>query len=247
VARETAAIAEADADAERLRTRGRAVNARLDDINGQAAAADPLRKERTALDQVVVDADDAIATAERGRRDAETRAARAEANVERLEQVIAERDGIDEWLTASQVQLGRLRKVAAAFGLKGIPARMIESVLPELGRHANDVLSSLFGMSLELRAQRASADGKSTIEALDIVVRSDAAGEHELARISGGQGRRSRWRSRSACRGSTPGAPGRRSEPWSSTSPTAWTRADCTRSARRSRPSPTRASWTACS
>lgn len=188
VTRETAAIAEADADAVRIRTRGRAVNARLEELNSQAATADELRTERATLDQVVADADAAIATAERQRREAEARAARSEANVERLEQLIGEREDIATRIADLRIRVERLRKVGAAFGLRGIPARMIESVLPELGRHANDALSGLFGMSLELRAQRASADGKSTIEALDIVVRKDEAGEHELARISGGQG-----------------------------------------------------------
>jgi exonuclease SbcC len=187
VAREAAAIADLEEERARIQTRGKEVASRLDEVNAQAAAANALRIERKGLEQAIAIADDAIAVGERQRRDAEARVARAEASIERLEQVTAERDELHKSLKNLHVRVGRLRKLAVAFGLKGIPAQMIERVLPELGRHANEVLSSLFGLSLEIRAQRAAADGKSTIEALDLEVREEEAGEIEQARLSGGQ------------------------------------------------------------
>jgi hypothetical protein len=62
-----------------------------------------------------------------------------------------------------------LRRLVTAFGPTGIPARIIEGVLPELGAYANELLAELRpGMTLELRAQRAKKDGKGVVEALDL-------------------------------------------------------------------------------
>jgi DNA repair exonuclease SbcCD ATPase subunit len=114
--------------------------------------------------------------------------AREEAALEQLDAVAAERDALAGSLEATSLEAGRLRYLAGRFGLKGIPARVIEGVLPELTAYANEVLGELFGLRLELRATRASADGRSTIEALELVVTKDDVGEVELARASGGQG-----------------------------------------------------------
>src|SRR6185369_9772613 len=170
--REAVTIAAADTELRRIEVRGQALKTRLDALGEQAAAAEPMRAER--------DAQAAARAAERG-------IAQAEAGVARLDALEAEREALAVSLEQGAIRIRRLRALAAAFGLKGIPARVIESVLPELGRHANDVLEQLFGMSLEIRAQRASADGKGIVEALDLVVRKDDVGELELERISGGQ------------------------------------------------------------
>ena len=79
------------------------------------------------------------------------------------------------------------RRLVTAFGVTGIPARIIEGVLPELARYANELLAELRpGMTLELRAQRAKKDGSGVVEALDLVVRDDV-GERSLAMFSGGE------------------------------------------------------------
>src|SRR6185369_1126171 len=61
-------------------------------------------------------------------------------------------------------------------------------ILPELTRYANEALGALFELQLDIRATRSSADGKATIEALDLVVCKQGVGEIEFARNSGGQG-----------------------------------------------------------
>jgi DNA repair exonuclease SbcCD ATPase subunit len=185
--REAAAIAEAEAELRRIEVRGQAMAERLARLREQAAAADGLRTKRAAQATVLAAAEAGLQAAQDAARDAERSIAAAEASVARLEALEAERMELAASIETGTVRMGRLRKLAAAFGLKGIPARVIESVLPELGRHANDVLEQLFGMSLEIRAQRASADGKGIVEALDLVIRKDDVGELELERISGGQ------------------------------------------------------------
>ena len=90
-------------------------------------------------------------------------------------------------MAGDDLRLARLRRLVAAFSVKGIPARIIESVLPELTGSANDLLAQLRqGMTLDIRAQRAKADGSGIVEALDLIV-SDDVGERALALYSGGE------------------------------------------------------------
>ena len=128
-----------------------------------------------------------IRTLEAERREAERGLAQAEASVARMEQLDAERDGLAAMTEAAAAEVGILRQLITAFGVTGIPARIIESVIPELEGYANELLAELRpGMDLAIRAQRAKKDGKGLIEALDLVVR-DAAGERPLAMFSGGE------------------------------------------------------------
>ena len=182
-----AAAAAADEELASIGAAGRAAKARLEELTAQQAAIGARRLER---DQVAAAID--VLRTERDELEARARAtagaiARLEADVERLERIRAERAAKAAAIAEADTELGRLRKVAAACGLKGIPARVIESVLPELSRHANDVLGRLFGMSIEIRATRATADGKGIVEALDLVIRKEGTGELELERVSGGQ------------------------------------------------------------
>jgi exonuclease SbcC len=90
-------------------------------------------------------------------------------------------------VAAADVEIARLRRLAAAFGIKGIPARIIASVLPELEGHANELLAQLRpGMTLAVRPQRARRSGEGDVVALDLVVR-DEAGERPLSLFSGGE------------------------------------------------------------
>ncbi len=182
-----AAIAAADAELAAISEAGHAARGRLETLNAaQAALADTGRERDAAMVEITrlrVEIDELEGRA----RFTAVQVARLEGEVARLEQLRADRAAHVAALAATDIELGRLRKLAAAYGLKGIPARVIESVLPELSAHANDVLGQLFGMSLEIRAQRATADGKGIVEALDLVIRKDGTGELELERISGGQ------------------------------------------------------------
>ena len=113
--------------------------------------------------------------------------ARASADLARLAASTSERDAADGAIAHREQELGHLRRLVEAFGVRGIPARIIEGVLPELSAYSNELLTELRpGMSLAIRAQRARKSGEGQIEALDLVIR-DAAGERPLALFSGGE------------------------------------------------------------
>jgi DNA repair exonuclease SbcCD ATPase subunit len=144
-------------------------------LGQQVAAA-----EQTRLESIRAASDAAKAHSAAIAANAEARGA-----LLRLERDQAERDRIVGDVAQAEVVLARLRRLVVAFGVKGIPARVVESVLPELVAHANEMLGQLRpGMTLDLRATRAKADGSGTIEALDIWIR-DEKGERQ--RWSGGE------------------------------------------------------------
>lgn len=145
-------------------------------------------RERQAAEERVLDASRvALTELAKLRTTAQAAIARAQAEIERLERLAAEHADAEQGLATAEQQHGRLRRLVEAFGVKGIPARIIEGVLPELGRYANDLLADLRpGMTLELRAQRPKKAGEGVIEALDLIVR-DEDGEGPLHTFSGGE------------------------------------------------------------
>lgn len=186
--RERGYLEQADADLADVQAQGQAKRQRLAELNEAHAGFAAVEAERDAamLELARIGAD--VDRLEAGARDLAGQVGRLEENVTRLEQLRAERAAAAAAIAGQERDLERLRYLAGRFGLKGIPARVIESVLPELTRYANEVLAELFGLQLDIRATRASADGRSTIEALDLVVCKDGAGEVELEGASGGQG-----------------------------------------------------------
>ena len=196
IARDGARVALADAQA----ALGRA-EAELTEIDATGKAAAVTRAEAAERAAAAGKAADDLAIAETERRaaiaaatDAAARhaaaiAADAEARgaLVRLEHDQVERDRVAGDVARAEAQLGLLRRLVAAFGVTGIPARIIESVLPELTGYAQELLDQLRpGMALSIRAQRAKRDGKGIVEALDLVVRDDV-GERPLALFSGGE------------------------------------------------------------
>lgn len=195
-AREAARAALADAEA--ALARAEAELGEIDAAGKAAAASGAAAAERAAIaDQLAVE----VAQADTERREAismGTDAARrhaaaiaadavARGALARLADDQAARDRLTAEITADERGLGLLRRLVVAFGVGGIPARIIESVLPELAAHAQDLLDALRpGMAISIRAQRAKRDGKGLVEALDLIVRDDA-GERPLALFSGGE------------------------------------------------------------
>jgi exonuclease SbcC len=178
--------AEATAELARIATAGEQVAASLAEAKAKVAGLAGLHDERARLQGMLAAVGEQIRVLEGERREAERALAQAEASVARLEQLIAERDELTARLAGAELDLARLRRLVGAFGVRGIPARVVESVLPELVEHANELLGQLRpGMTLDLRATRAKADGSGTIEALDIWIR-DQRGERQ--RWSGGEG-----------------------------------------------------------
>lgn len=182
-----AAIAEADAELEEIGTAGRLARERLNAANEKAAGGEALVEELVEVGRNIASVENRLETRAAIRREAAGEIAAATAALERLERLTAERDSLTAGLAESDRRLARLRRLVAAFGVTGIPARIIESVLPELTGSANELLEQLRpGMTLEIRAQRAKKDGKGIVEALDLIV-ADEAGERALALYSGGE------------------------------------------------------------
>lgn len=187
IAREQAAIAAATTEQAAITERGRVVSAeisRLAPAVGEfemvEASLASARKDRLELDATTRSLEEQRRTLERAVAAGEERLRQAGA---REEQAAA----IRTRLAADELQVARLRKLVEAFGVKGIPARIVAGVVPELERYANELLGELRpGMTLSIETQRAKKSGDGVIEALDLVVR-DAAGERPLALFSGGE------------------------------------------------------------
>lgn len=182
-----AALARADAELAEIDATGKATAVTRTKALERASEAFGLGQQAAAAEQTRLESIRAASDA--ARRHAAAIAADAEARgaLIRLERDQAERDRIVGDVARAEAQLGRLRRLVAAFGVSGIPARIIESVLPELASYAQELLDQLRpGMQLSIRAQRAKRDGKGIVEALDLIVRDDV-GERPLALFSGGE------------------------------------------------------------
>jgi len=181
------AAAEATAELARITAAGEALAQQLAEARAKVAGLAAIRDEQIRIRAEDLERRGVVGQAEARRRQAEGVLAAAEANVTRLEELRAEHDELVATAAAAAEELGVLRLLVVAFGVTGIPARIIESVIPELEGYANELLAELRpGMTLAIRAQRAKKDGKGVVEALDLVVR-DVAGERPLALFSGGE------------------------------------------------------------
>lgn len=166
---------------------GKAAREALTSATEQAAEGADLL-ERIQREQAVVRAaDEALAALSAKRSEAQGELATAQAQAAERDRLVAEAERLATAAEADAIELVRMRRLVQAFGVQGIPARIIASVLPEVEGYANELLSQLRpGMSLALRAQRARRAGDGVIEALDLLV-SDDAGERSLAMFSGGE------------------------------------------------------------
>lgn len=117
---------------------------------------------------------------------------RASANqkVQVLEKQRQRREEINARRAELTLDISRLKMLEKAFGKDGVPALLIEEALPDIEKHANDILDSLTngGMSVGFRTQRDFKDKSrdDQRETLDIVI-SDAAGPREYEMFSGGE------------------------------------------------------------
>lgn len=153
----------------------------------RAAEAASIERRTGELERELTDRRLALVGMERGRADRAAAIGRSEARVADLERATADREARRAAMAEDDRHLLHLRRLVEAFGVKGIPARIIASVLPEIEGHANELLGELRpGMSLAVRAQRARKGDGGTVEALDLAVQ-DAAGERPLALFSGGE------------------------------------------------------------
>ena len=191
-AREAVAVArqqadEAAAEMSSVTEAGARARTALDAAQARVSAAESVRGEQQRNEAAIAELDHLVAAAQASERDAVVTVARLQSHLEALERAQARRDELTASLEAAARETALLRRLVAAFGVTGIPARIIESVLPELSRYANELLAELRpGMTLAIRAQRAKKSGAGVVEALDLVVRDDV-GERPLAMFSGGE------------------------------------------------------------
>lgn len=187
IERERATVAGVEAEQERISARGRALAAEIADLQPAIAESDmgeaALASARKARASIVAE----LEQLESSRRQLERAIATGEATLQALEAKAAEAAGIRGRIAGDELEARRLRREVEALGVRGIPARIIAGVLPELERYANELLAELRpGMTLSIDSQRAKKSGDGVIEALDLVVR-DAVGERPLALFSGGE------------------------------------------------------------
>lgn len=85
-------------------------------------------------------------------------------------------------------RIGRLKTLERAFGKDGVPALLIEQVLPEIEEQANQVLDRLSGgrMNVRFETQKTLKTKEEKRETLDIII-SDASGSREYEMYSGGE------------------------------------------------------------
>lgn len=113
---------------------------------------------------------------------------RAQGALEELDRLAHEREEVAERIQTLALNAGALRELMSAFGSNGIQAMIVESVLPELEREANEVLRRMSSAALRVafRSQRQAISVDKLIETLDIVIR-DEYGERPYALYSGGE------------------------------------------------------------
>lgn len=182
-----AAIAGADAELAAISADGAAAREAATEAQAKLAELEPFREERSRAAAALAGIRLELEQARSRLRVAQGVEATARAALEQLDRLAGERADVADTIAGVELDAGIIRRLVAAFGVTGIPARIIESVLPELEAHAGEVLADLRpGMGLAIRAQRAKKDGSGVVEALDLVVR-DAAGERPLALFSGGE------------------------------------------------------------
>jgi exonuclease SbcC len=181
------AIADAEAEMARVTRDGAAAREASDAARRELAALDPVRAERLERSLEAAAASQALRVLALQLRQAQEAAAHAAAGLAELDRVRDERDAAVSAIAGLEREGSVLRRLVSAFGVAGIPARIIEGTIPELEQYANELLSQLRpGMALSIRSQRAKKSGDGMIEALDLVVQDDA-GERPLAMFSGGE------------------------------------------------------------
>ncbi|WP_169237486.1 AAA family ATPase [Candidatus Roseilinea sp. NK_OTU-006] len=132
----------------------------------------------------------ARATLERARDDflrAQRRVGEANQRVQSAQAMRSVRDRLDAELTACKKQQARFEELRVAFGRNGVPAMIIESVLPELEAAANALLGRMTNgrMNVRFETQRLTQKGE-TSETLEIRI-SDELGERAYEMFSGGE------------------------------------------------------------
>ncbi len=159
-------LAEDEAARAELRRQIEATEAQLKTVSASAAEVERLRLEKRLADERVGGARQQLAA---------------------LTSMDAQRVELRKTWDQEAAALAALEELREAFSKRGVPAMIIETVVPELERHANELLSRLTDGRLNVRieTQREIKTGDLR-EALDIII-SDELGSRPYELYSGGE------------------------------------------------------------
>lgn len=165
--RTAARVASLRADRDQLTARMVELQAGEGDLGAAERELDRLRLEQTAAIRAV---------------------GRARQRVEVLEDQRQARDLLREERQRLAGRLGMLKQLEEACGRNGVQALLIETALPEIEDHANDLLHRLSGGDMRVRfeTQKAQKTTGNQVETLDIKI-SDSTGERPYENYSGGE------------------------------------------------------------
>ena len=164
----------------------------------QAERAADLEAQHASLSALLRDAQTGVtdlraAEAELARlRDEQARAIRATSAARQKVEVLADLRRVQKDMRAERQavggRIGLLRQLEDACGRNGVQALLIETALPEIEEHANELLYRLSGGEMRVRfdTQRDRKSDGGQIETLDIKI-SDNSGERPYENYSGGE------------------------------------------------------------
>lgn len=110
----------------------------------------------------------------------------AKADKSKLKELAQEFDNVKKDIKTKKALLAKYKKLQEAFGRKGIPAYIIENVIPEIEETANDILKGLeTKIRISIESQKDLKKGGKA-ETLDINVVTEY-GERPYANYSGGE------------------------------------------------------------
>lgn len=179
-------LAQASARIEELETQLPTVRASIAAAETELTGLPVINVERVDL----AAQESAVAHAEAAEHQTRESCARAQAALERGQDVAAKRAVVEQEVKAAEAELSDWTRIAQDLGKDGIQALEIDAAIPELNTIANDLLHSCHGsrFTVELRAERTSADGKRQLEGLEIRVIDSERGRDALVETySGGE------------------------------------------------------------
>jgi exonuclease SbcC len=110
--------------------------------------------------------------------------------LKRVQEVEQESHAVRRKLQEAAEEVGLYRELAQAFGGRGVQAMLIESVLPDLEREANELLARMtqnrMHVKLETQREARSRKGAEPIETLEIKI-ADELGTRSYELYSGGE------------------------------------------------------------
>ncbi len=149
-----------------------------------------LELERKALEErlrILPEVERKVETARRAEREARDRMIAAKQRLETCDRLAGELEGWRKEKARLEEEKSLYRELQTAFGRNGIPAMIIEAILPEIEEEANRILQRLTDgrLTVRFRSQKETKSG-TVQETLDILI-SDEGEERPYENFSGGE------------------------------------------------------------